>query len=204
MGLFSTQSNNLNRHLFFSADLLIWWGSSGPWNAPSPSGGGPLWLCWGSPSRSSAGPLCGRGSPINCWCPLLCCWSGSEQQEYREQQFISVLQYDANRKIPQSVVKFDLQYVFCMYCTVYMLTLCLKNMFSCLCQLWSTCKSCIFKWWILMSLLNVWLTAPTVQLTSSSFSVSLLTCPEVSLKENRNEQLQLHFHALSMRIFTVI
>lgn len=34
-----------------------------------------------------------------------------------------------------------------------------------------------------MSLLKVWLTAPTVQLTSSSFSVSLLSWPEASLKQ---------------------
>lgn len=34
-----------------------------------------------------------------------------------------------------------------------------------------------------MSLLKVWLTAPTVQLTSSSFSLSLLSWPEASLKQ---------------------
>lgn len=45
-----------------------------------------------------------------------------------------------------------------------------------------TCKSRIFKWWILTSLLKVWLTAPTVQLTSSNFSLSSLTWLEVSLK----------------------
>lgn len=36
-----------------------------------------------------------------------------------------------------------------------------------------------------MSLLKVWLTAPTVQLTSSRFSLSLLSCPEVSLEDTQ-------------------
>lgn len=49
-------------------------------------------------------------------------------------------------------------------------------------ELWRTCRSCIFKWWILMSLLKVWLTAPTVQFTSSRFSLSLFSSPDVSLR----------------------
>lgn len=49
-------------------------------------------------------------------------------------------------------------------------------------ELWQTCRSCIFKWWILMSLLKVWLTAPTVQFTSSRFSLSLFSNPDVSLR----------------------
>lgn len=52
-----------------SAYLLIWWSSSGPASAPSPSGGGLLWWCWGCPSRSWAGPPCGCESPTDCWCP---------------------------------------------------------------------------------------------------------------------------------------
>lgn len=56
---------------------------------------------------------------------------------------------------------------------------CLK----CFSWLQLTCMSCIFSRWKLMSLLKVWLTAPTVQLTSSRLSLSLLSCPEVSLEE---------------------
>lgn len=64
----------------FSAYPLKWWCSSGPGSAPSPLGAGLQWSCWGCPSRSSAGPPCGRESPTDCWCPLLCCWSESGQQ----------------------------------------------------------------------------------------------------------------------------
>lgn len=75
--------------------------------------------------------------------------------------------------------------------------------FSESCDELPTCKSCIFKWWMLISLLKVWLTAPTVQLTSSSFSLRMLICPDVSLKSKENILLDLsgtflRFHYTAM------
>lgn len=63
-------------------------------------------------------------------------------------------------------------------------------------QLWCTCKSCIFVWWLLMSLLKVWLTALTVQLTSARFSFILFSVPAVSLRVKRQQMICLNTWSL--------